>query len=133
MKALSLRQPYAHLIVIGKKTIELRTWNTKHRGEFLIHAAKTVNVRDCQLAGFDPVTLEFGSIIGKAELLDVKNYDDFEDQVWHDDSKYHLAGNDYRSSTKGFILQNAIKFEKPIPYKAQLNFFEVPDEVLKNG
>ncbi len=43
IKALSLRQPYAELVVIGKKSIELRTWSTKYRGEFLIHAAKTVH------------------------------------------------------------------------------------------
>ncbi len=33
-KCLSLKQPYAELTVSGKKTIELRTWNTKFRGEF---------------------------------------------------------------------------------------------------
>ena len=40
MKCLSVCQPFAELIVQGKKTIELRKWNTKFRGEFLIHAAK---------------------------------------------------------------------------------------------
>ena len=39
-KCLSLKQPYADLLVAGKKTIELRTWNTKFRGEFLVHASK---------------------------------------------------------------------------------------------
>ena len=38
MKCLSLKQPYAELLVSGKKTIELRIWNTKFRGEFLMHA-----------------------------------------------------------------------------------------------
>ena len=41
-KCLSLKQPYADLVVSGKKTIELRTWNTKFRGEFLVHASKKV-------------------------------------------------------------------------------------------
>ena len=43
MKCLSLRQPFAKLIISGKKTIELRKWNTKFRGEFLVHASKKVN------------------------------------------------------------------------------------------
>jgi hypothetical protein len=40
MKALSLRQPWAHMVVHGPKHIENRRWNTSFRGEFLIHAAK---------------------------------------------------------------------------------------------
>lgn len=39
MKALSIRQPWAWLIVNGYKDIENRTWNTKHRGPVLIHAS----------------------------------------------------------------------------------------------
>jgi len=131
IKALSLRQPYAELVVIGKKTIELRTWSTKYRGEFLIHAAKTVNVQDCKLAGYDIQDLEFGKIIGKATLIDVKNYDDFKDE-WIKDSSKHLAGKEYRFSTKGFILQNASKFEKPIICKGQLNFFTVNVDSMKS-
>ena len=40
MKTLSIKQPYAELILLGKKKIELRKWNTKFRGDFLIHASK---------------------------------------------------------------------------------------------
>ena len=36
------------LIVSGKKTIELRTWNTKFRGEFLIQASKTIDKEACE-------------------------------------------------------------------------------------
>ena len=38
MKALVIRQPWASLIASGRKTIELRTWSTNHRGEFTIIA-----------------------------------------------------------------------------------------------
>jgi hypothetical protein len=40
MKCLSLKKPFAELLVSGKKTVELRKWNTKFRGKFLIHASK---------------------------------------------------------------------------------------------
>jgi ASC-1-like (ASCH) protein len=40
---LSLRQPYAELVAVGRKTIETRTWNTNFRGKFLIHASKTID------------------------------------------------------------------------------------------
>lgn len=39
MKALSLHQPYASLIVLGAKHIETRSWTTRYRGELAIHAA----------------------------------------------------------------------------------------------
>ena len=40
MKALSIRQPWAWLIIHGGKDIENRCWPTKFRGRMLIHAAK---------------------------------------------------------------------------------------------
>lgn len=40
MKAISLWQPWASLIVMGLKTYETRSWHTSYRGELLICAAK---------------------------------------------------------------------------------------------
>lgn len=40
MKALTLWQPWASLIAVGAKTIETRSWPTKHRGRIAIHAAQ---------------------------------------------------------------------------------------------
>ncbi|MCB2188832.1 MAG: ASCH domain-containing protein [Deltaproteobacteria bacterium] len=42
MKCLSIRQPWASLIVAGMKDVENRSWATKYRGPVLIHAAATV-------------------------------------------------------------------------------------------
>lgn len=36
---LSVRQPFAHLIVAGVKDVENRDWPTSYRGTLLIHAA----------------------------------------------------------------------------------------------
>jgi hypothetical protein len=36
MKALSVQQPFAYEILVGQKTIELRKWDTDHRGDLLI-------------------------------------------------------------------------------------------------
>lgn len=40
MKTISVRQPYATLIVAGVKDVENRSWNTEYRGRVLIHASK---------------------------------------------------------------------------------------------
>ena len=42
MKALSLTQPWATLVVIGAKRIETRFWHTSYVGPLLIHAAKAI-------------------------------------------------------------------------------------------
>ena len=48
MKALSLKQPWVELVIQGKKTIELRKWNTSFRGEFYVHASKNPDEKAMQ-------------------------------------------------------------------------------------
>lgn len=52
VKALSLKQPWAELVVSGKKIIEIRKWNTKFRGEFLIHASRNTDAKAETSFGF---------------------------------------------------------------------------------
>lgn len=40
MKAITIWQPYATLIVLGVKRFETRHWETSYRGPLVIHAAK---------------------------------------------------------------------------------------------
>ena len=37
MKVISIQEPYATLISLGKKQIETRSWNTNYRGEIYIY------------------------------------------------------------------------------------------------
>ena len=74
MKCLSISQPFADLIVSGKKTIELRKWNTNFRGEFLIHSTIKIRIEDCKRLKITKKLLT-GVIIGKAELYKIKKYD----------------------------------------------------------
>ena len=117
MKALSLKQPWAELILQGKKKIELRKWNTNFRGEFLIHASKIPDKKNMKKFGFEE--LPFGFIVGKAMLVKVKKYKNNKDMV--KDKKFHLASSAF--GKYGFVLKN-VKRIKPIPAKGQLNFWE---------
>ena len=72
MKTLSLKQPWAELVVSGKKTIELRKWNTHFRGEFYVHASKNPDKEAMKIFGFD--NLPLGFVVGKAKIVDVKKY-----------------------------------------------------------
>lgn len=123
MKALSLRQPFAQLIAQGKKTIELRTWETKFRGEFFIHASKQIMTDECKRFGYDPKLVTTGAIVGKAFLYNVKLYQTATE--WTADSDKHLAGSDFNMSMIGFLLKDAEEFPVAFPVKGKLNFFEV--------
>jgi hypothetical protein len=79
MKALSIRQPWAFLIVNGFKPLENRTWKTQTRGEILIHASKSFDkagytwVRD-NFPEIDlplPQQFERDGIVGVANLYAV--------------------------------------------------------------
>lgn len=71
MKAISIRQPWAWLIVAGHKDVENRTWATDYRGPILIHAAKTIDRRFTLPANIEiPKDLERGGIVGQAILID---------------------------------------------------------------
>jgi hypothetical protein len=119
VKVLSLKQPWAELVVLGKKTIELRKWNTNLRGEFYIHASMSTNIEKCKELGIDPEKLAVGAIIGKAELVGIKHYGSREELVL--DKGKHFA-SDYDIPCNGFLLRNAKRIA-PIKCRGMLNFW----------
>ena len=70
MKIITIRQPWAYLIVNGSKNIENRTWPTSYRGPVLIHASLNPNRALCLQRRIDPDTLRRGGVIGIAEISD---------------------------------------------------------------
>ena len=127
MKCLSICQPFAELIIEGKKTIELRKWNTKFRGEFLVHAAKKILKEDCKRMKISSKTLTTGAIIGKVNLADVKKYES--DKELKADKTKHFSSTDFSKNKYGFILEKPKKLRVSIEYAGKLNFFEFhPDE-----
>ena len=123
MKALSLKQPFAELIVSGKKTIELRNWKTKFRGEFLVHASKVPHFGAMKRFGFSRNDLALGKIVGKVKLVDVKKYASEEENL--KDKDKHLADGSW--GKYGFVLENPKRI-KPISAKGKLNFWEFDDK-----
>ncbi|PJE81808.1 ACP synthase [Candidatus Pacearchaeota archaeon CG10_big_fil_rev_8_21_14_0_10_32_42] len=117
MKALSLKQPFAELVVSGKKTIELRKWKTNFRGQFFVHASKIPDEKSMKKLGFQ--NLPTGVIVGTAKLIDVKEYKN--ESEYQKDRNKHLANSSW--GKYGFILKN-FKRIKPIPAKGKLNFWE---------
>ena len=132
MKCLSLRQPFADLLVSGKKTIELRKWNTNFRGRFLIHVSKNVNKEKCKSLGIDHTKLNVGAIIGRATLYDVKRYDNI-NQFTRDRSRHYADANIFDSYIYGFKIKNAQRLRSPVQWLGQLGFFEVDQSVINTS
>ncbi len=89
--ALSLKQPWAALLVHGVKTIEIRRWATARRGRVLIHAARVPDRRE---QGWRLVTPEVketaelgGGIIGVGELIECIRYPTIE--AFTSDQEHH--------------------------------------------
>jgi hypothetical protein len=122
-KCLSLKQPYADLLVSGKKTIEVRTWNPKFRGEFLVHASKNVDKKACERYKIDPDSVVTGAILGRAILYDVKVYENRNSFLR--DRKKHFAVTDYVHPKYGFLMKRPRRFRKPIVMRGKLGFFNV--------
>ena len=117
MKCLSISQPFADLIISGKKSIELRDWNTSFRGEFLIHAPIKIRVEDCKRLSISK-KLPVGVIVGKAILYDVKKYNSQKELI--QDKKFHHASTKFQNKKFGFMLKNPKLFRVPIPWKGLL-------------
>ncbi|MFC1686163.1 ASCH domain-containing protein [Nanoarchaeota archaeon] len=116
MKALSLKQPWAELVVSGRKKIELRKWNTKFRGEFLIHASKVPDSKSMKRLGFEK--LPCGVIVGKARLVGVKKYANKKE--FEEDKNLHFGTEGW--GEYGFLLKDAKKVRQ-IPVNGKLGFW----------
>jgi hypothetical protein len=131
MKCLSVSQPYADLIINGNKVIELRTWNTKFRGEFLVHAPIKIKYDACERLNIDKSSLRTGVIIGKVEIYGVKSYDSLEELK--KDYNKHLATEESFRHRYGFLLKNPQALRVPIPYKGSLGFFEAKTKPIPSN
>jgi len=125
MKALSLKQPFAELILQGRKKIELRKWNTSFRGDFLIHSSKNPDEESMKKFGFE--NLPCGFILGKATLVDVKTYNNDKEHILDKDK--HLADSVW--GNYGFVLENPKRIKKIIPVMGNLNFWDFKDNQLE--
>jgi hypothetical protein len=126
--ALSLKQPWATLLVHGLKTIEVRRWPTARRGRILIHAARIADERPDAWKHV-PEALQasaelLGGIVGAAQLVDCRSYrtlDDFlKDQTQHlNEPDWYEAGGLFGFS---FAEPEVLDFRK---YPGWMRFFPV--------
>jgi len=127
VKALSIRQPWAELILQGRKTIELRTWQTHYRGRIAIHASQTVREEACVAYGLDPARVVRGALVGMVELAGILPLDE---RGWETLRDQHLSLRDFPGPMFGWRLEDPQRLPQPIPMRGRMSLFNVPDEVV---
>lgn len=118
MKALSVKQPWAELIVCGKKLVENRSWETHYRGPLVIHAGKSKScLREYDT---DPADWTLGALVGQVQLVDCVPYDCL---------PARLRRHKFAEGPWCWIVADAVRFEEPLPWPGQLRLFDVDVEV----
>jgi hypothetical protein len=130
--ALSLKQPWAALVVQGLKTIEIRRWPTARRGRILIHAARVPDDRPEAWKHVPKVLLPLaqmqGGIIGSVELTDCLCYQDL--PTFLTDQAAHRNEADWFKPP----LLYGFKFTEPkilpfLKYPGWFRFFKVKTQI----
>ena len=122
MKALTIKEPWATLIIEGYKEYEFRSWKTNYRGKILIHAGKSLE-KD-QAKKFKEYNLEYscGEIIGEAELVDcIKVTDEFDNELKKKNSLVY--GKTNHNMTYAWKLTNIKKYDKKIKVNGKLGLW----------
>ena len=147
MKALTICQPYAHMIIVTReKRAENRTWRTSYRGDVIIHAGKsrawlgksrflvathyedrrlveTTDIKGCQI--------HFGAAIGIAKIIDCLHIEDIAEGT-HDEQYPWLREHVHLEGPWCWVLgEEVIKFIDPIPMKGKLGLFNVTAQELR--
>ena len=142
MKALTIRQPYASLIIMGRKRIETRSWSTNYRGPLAIHAGAAVTGRRGSRRKYGPYEVEkdesglllrsdslswpyrmpLGCVIGVVDLVDV--HPTGEQPEWPE----RVLGN-HKPGNFAWVLSAPTRI-KPVTYSGQQGFWEFPDTLI---
>lgn len=127
MKALTICQPYAELIVSGRKLVENRKWSTNYRGPLIIHAGKSRKWLADWTGSEDKLT--FGAIVGVADVvaclrIEAIRYKICSKQFWY------LANHKHNEGPWCWVLENARRIDPPIKYRGQQGLFNIPEEIL---
>ena len=127
MKVLTIKQPWASLIVDKYKRYEFRSWKTKYRGKILIHAG--MSIEKDMLERFKEYNLSYskGAIIGEAEIVDCILVDDEFNEELKKINKT-VYGKSNHVETYAWKLENVIKYDEPIYIKGQLGLWNYNKE-----
>ena len=114
MKAISIQQPWAHLILTDEKQYEYRSWSTDYRGDLLVCSSANPKIEGT-IPGHALCVVEITDVIA----VNRRNYQ----QVGLDEPP---ARGEKLFAWK---IEN-VRVVEPFPVKGKLHLYEVPDEMI---
>lgn len=124
MKVLTIKQPWATLIMQEDKRFEFRSWQTKYRGDLLIHAGKEIDKEAMKrLSKYLLDEIPLGKILGKVTLVDcIKMCPEFKEMLLKENSDIYTKSS--FSENYGWQVENVQVFDEPIEAKGHLSLWE---------
>lgn len=121
-RALSVRQPWAELILTGRKRYELRSWSTSYRGWVFIHSGLRVDSEAVGLTGFHKQALQTGALVGVVEIVDCTPFT----EAMADEMRCSLAYfGEWAPNLCAWELAAPSRLNTPISYPGRLGLFRV--------
>jgi len=129
MKTLTIKQPWASLIVNGLKKYEFRSWKTKYRGPLLIHAGKGIdNISIIRLKEYIPENLPIGKIIGQATVVDcIEVTKEFKEKLLLENKDIYKRPE---IGCYAWKLDNVVMFDKQIEINGKLSLWEYEGDIV---
>lgn len=134
MRILTVKQPWAHLIIHGAKNVENRTWKTDYRGPIAIHAGLTpvgkdepvwgmIEIKDEETGEVSTPELDYGKIIGVVELVECIDF-----------TKVHPLNfaTKWAEGPWVWVFRNKVALEEPIPMTGGLGLRELHPDFIKS-
>lgn len=115
--AISVQQPWAELILCGRKSIEVRSWDSSYRGPVWLHTGLKFN-EDLERQ-FGLSNLYRGGFVGRFELSNIIRFDADRWSRWR---SRHLVEGPMIGELYGWLLRDPVR-ATPIPAKGKLGLF----------
>ena len=122
MKVLTIKEPWATLIINGYKKYEFRSWKTNYRGKILIHAGKSTDKEAFSRVKDYNLEINNGSIIGECNITECILVDDAFDKKLRKENPVIYRNN--HIGMYAWKLDNIVKYEKCIAVKGKLGLWD---------
>ena len=124
MKALSVQQPFAFEIMCGQKTIEVRSWDTLHKGDLLICSATKPAFSEEDMEEMEEeygCTFLYGHALCIARVADVR--------LMQKGDEEKALMDEIDPEAYSWVLED-VRLVVPFPVKGKQRLFDVDDSLI---
>ena len=128
MKAITICQPYAHLIATGKKFVENRTWNTAQRGWLAIHAGLSHKMLDETHSDELIAEMSFGAVVAVAWLHTTVHIDTLDTMIANGDVPVWVREHEHTHGPWCWVFSEVYRLSEPFACSGHQGFFNLDAE-----